>query len=341
MTFQASWAQGRHIGEVESDQPWLDFRGGIMTASLGHGAKPVMEALGRTIQEGLVNSYTNYSMSEQELHHLLFRFCNIYSWRLQSTGAEAIDRVIQIVGVVKGRLPRIAVVKGGFHGKSLYMAPARYDCPWGNPLGIVTVDPDDLGAAPDFDVLLFEPVQSLTGHVADEAALRELCNDRAAFLVADEMVTGFYRCGVRFASELADFIVSGKGLGQGVPLAVLGMPRVLADVVPPVDWSTTAAGNNLCTNIGAAVLRHLLDNEQTIAMLAGECEYQLRRVGCRVARGALGFYYSSDPARLRGVLHDRRILATVRDDGVLRLGPSFETTVAEFDELKAALEEAE
>lgn len=317
---------------------WIDFRSGIMTGLLGHNSPVVNDALLKVIKTGIVNSYTNYTPSEQRLRERLTQLDPNYTWRLLSTGAEAIDRALQLVSVYYGRPPVVVVVEGGFHGKTMHLAPARFDVPWGNPLRLVKVKPDlsDLPAA--FDVLIYEPIQSLTGYVANERLYREACNDAGAYLLADEMVTGFFRTGRRFYTGGADIIVSGKSLGQGLPIAVIGLCQKLARLTLPVDWSTTAAGNNLCTTVAAAVLDHYLDHEATIQLKVKGVAKHFRDIGLTEVYGALAFFRAADPQKTRDRLASAGILATLRDDGVLRLGPSIYTPADAFQKLGVALE---
>ncbi|UPT53312.1 hypothetical protein [Synechococcus phage Ssp-JY38] len=321
---------------------WLDFRAGIMTATLGHGHPAVTRGVNNALTAGLVNSYTNHSSAALDLMALLIGYAPDYNWKLLSTGVEAIDRALQLVSKYLNRAPRVAALRGGFHGKTMHIAPVRWDnLPWRNPLGIQVVPPHELDEI-DFDVLLYEPIQSLTGVLPNEMVLRQVCSSKGAFLVADEMVTGFMRTGKRFASTMADIIVAGKGLGQGLPLSTIGIrtSSPLAHVALPVDWSTTAAANNLCAQVGLAVLQWLIDNEARVKQLCAANERRYTDQLGAAGYGNLGFMYipRRQVAAVQASLQRHRILATIREDGIMRLGPSFFAGETEFTLLQEAIE---
>lgn len=317
---------------------WLDFRSGIMNVTLGHGHHVVMDALEEVVACGLVNSYYNYSTNLHMLEAELGRFSPNYRWRVMSTGAETIDRAVQVAAVRLGRMPRIAAVRGGFHGKMMPYTVMRHpDAPWGNPFDIITFDVYDQNV-PDFDVLLYEPLMNLTSQRVDEHWLRELCNERDALMVADEMITGFYRCGKRLLSEQADIVVSGKGLAQGVPIAVIGLRHGLHTVDIPPAWSTTASGNNLCATVALRVVQHLLRHEEGVKQASQQNQERLESLGF-TATGSLGFMAHPDPDGLQDALHRHRVLATIREDGLLRVGPCLGNSDKDFEQVKQALED--
>lgn len=331
--------EGNYLWDTKGDK-WLDFRSGIMSASLGHGSKVIGEALRSVTESGIVNSYTNYSENEQKLRLLMGDFAPGYVWRLLSTGAETLDRAMQVAYMHFRRPIQVAVIKGGFHGKMMQMSFMREpNGPWGNPFKILSLPLNATKVWPHFDLLFYEPVMNLVGVVPDEKLLRKLCDDRGALMVADEMITGFYRCGPRFVSKMADIIVSGKGIGQGAPLAVIGVQNKLAEIDIPVAWSTTAAGNNISATIGLYVLRHMMRNEEVIKNSVRNIEERLLDAGLW-AMGALGFK-QVDKSRIADVNHrmtQHRVIATLRDDGLMRVGPSFITNARDFEIFNRVLE---
>lgn len=305
----------------EDGEEWLDMLGGILNVSLGHKSTPVTQALYAVLQSGLVTSYDRPSHASAMLTELLGEYDKRFRWRLLNTGAEAIERAVQVVAHNIGRLPTIAVLKDSFHGKSISMAGIRYDVPWGNPLDVLTINPES-GFLPDFDMLIYEPVSGWDGKVHDEPYLRGICDERGAFLVVDEMITGFLRCGHRFVNTTADMVVSGKGLSQGAPLAVLGISPQLATNLS-IGWNTTGGGNNLSASIGLAVLRYLICNEQLLMKRVALIELFLTLNGFGRVYGALGFRdMKGDPATVRAVFEQNHVIASWHGK-VLRIGPNF------------------
>lgn len=319
----------------EKDERWLDLLSGILNVSLGHGSIPVRDALRDVLGTSIVNTYDRPTVYTEEFTKLLKAYEPAYDWKLLNTGAEAVERAIQVVACAINRRPTVAVLRDSFHGKSLSMACARYEVPWGNPMGIVEVDPYRGHHNPKFDVLIYEPIGGWAGKRADEAALRELCEANGAYLVADEMITGFGRCGTRFLSVSADMIISGKGVAQGVPLAVLGIGSRLSMLKLPIGWNTTCGGNNLSASVGLSVLRHLMLNEEFYHTRTAFIEKELQSMGFD-ACGALGFRAIENPKRMREIFEARRIIVSWHGN-TMRVGPSFVTTHTQLTELRETL----
>jgi 4-aminobutyrate aminotransferase-like enzyme len=311
---------------------------GILNVSLGHGCDTVSEALEEVQRCGLVNSYDRQSENADALRAMLGEYEPRFTWKLLNTGAEAIERAIQVACCAFQRPVRVAVLEDSFHGKTITMSNIRYDVPWGNPINVVTIDP--AADVPEFDVLIYEPIRGWDGAVANEWQLRKLCDERRALLVADEMITGFMRCGERFMNNNADMVVSGKGLAQGTPLAVLGMTPDLVPRKFSIGWNTTGGGNNLSATIGLRVLEFLTEHEQALDAAVCSIEMSLKAMGFK-SWGALGFKrMQADPKRMNAVFEKRRIIASWHDP-FLRVGPSFITTEEELDQLARVLKEAE
>lgn len=322
---------------------WLDMQSGILNTPFGHGSSVISDALGQVLRDGLVNTYDRPSRAQGELIELMDIYKPGYTWKPFNTGAEAIEKAIQVAASYFGRLPRIAVLPNSFHGKMLSMAWANYGdkVPWGNPLDLIIVDPNE-PANPDFDVLIYEPVQGWDGTVNNEARLRELCNERAALRIADEMITGFMRCGKRFMSQHADIIVCGKGISAGVPLSMLGFRQVLLDDSKgtiATGWRTTGAGNNLASTVGLYSLKALLEAEEEILLMVSGIQTFLEKLGFS-ATGALGFKALKHYAETKAFFEEDGLIASFHCPPKVRVGPAFTTDQAAFIRLATILEQA-
>jgi len=317
---------------------WLDLLSGILNVSLGHGSPVVRRALREIDVTGLINTYDRPSENSFRLKDLMGVYDDRFDWHLLNTGAEAIERAIQVASSLKYEPVKIAVLRNSFHGKSISMSYGRYrNVPWGNPISLMEIDPDEESSLiPDFDVLLYEPLAGWDGTFARETRLRTLCDEREAFLIADEMITGFLRCGHRFLNRTADMVISGKGLAQGAPLAVLGIKHELMPLFHlDIGWNTTTGGNNLSSTIGLHVLRHLIEEEEELLSNIQRIENALSDMGFS-ADGALGFMQlkKGSSGALRESFERHHVIASWHED-CLRVGPSFITT----DDELAVLEE--
>lgn len=325
---------------------WLDLQSGILNTPFGHNSEAIKVALSEILRHGLVNTYDRVSENQVEFLNLMEFYAPGYTWKPFNTGAEAIEKAIEVAATHFGRLPKIAVLKNSFHGKMLSMAWANFGdkLPWGNPLNIVSIDlsPEspDGQREPDFDVLIYEPIQGHDGTVNREEVLRVMCNQRGALLIADEMITGFMRCGKRFMSKTADIIVSGKGVSAGVPLSLLGFkPAILHEHngTIPVGWRTTGAGNNLAMTVGLASLRILIDMEDDLRNMIVTIEDSLTSMGFN-ATGALGFKDLKNQPATKSFFESQRLIASFHCPPKVRVGPSFITSEFELGKLRDALE---
>lgn len=332
---------------VDSDRnSWLDLQSGILNTPFGHGSAVIRTALADVIDLGLINTYDRANMAHEDLLVLMDSYKPGYTWKPFNTGAEAIEKAIQVAATHFGRLPNIAVLRNSFHGKMLSMAWANFGDKllnaWGNPLKLIRIDPED-SENPDFDALIYEPVQGHDGTVNDEERLRVLCNQRGALLIADEMITGFMRCGKRFMSKTADIIVCGKGISAGVPLSMLGFkPKLLEehnDTIP-VGWRTTGAGNNLAMTVGCASLGMIIHTEKSIKDIVDGIEKRLTSLGFH-ATGAFGFKILKNQEATKSYFEDQRIIASWHNPPMVRVGPSFMTTMEDLDALEHALDEVD
>lgn len=321
---------------------WLDMQSGILNTPLGHDSRVIRRALTKVHATGLINTYDRQGDAAARLVEAMELYKHGYTWKLFNTGGEALDKAVQIVATIFGRAPTIAVLPESFHGKLLSLSWAHYgdSLPWGNPLNLIVVDPA-IGTDRHFDALIYEPVQGHGGKVTREEEVRQLCWERGAILIADEMITGFLRCGKRFMSETADIVVTGKGISGGAPLSLLGFSKKLP--LPqgqiPVGWRSTGVGNNLCATIGLAILEDLIDRQDAYLRSVGLIESRLTGLGFS-ATGALGFKRLKHFDAAKEVFERRRVIASWHNKPNLRVGPSFVTNESELGFLASVLEEA-
>ena len=122
----------------------------------------------------------------------------------------------------------------------------------------------------DISAILVEPVQGRGGEIVPPGwflpALRSLADRAGALLIFDEIYTGFYRTGPRFACEHGaarpDLICLGKALTSGFPLAAcLGRAQVMDNAWPESTGealhTSTFLGNPLGCRMALESLRLL------------------------------------------------------------------------------------
>jgi putrescine---pyruvate transaminase len=194
------------------------------------------------------------------------------------------------------------------------------------------------------------------GYLADA---QRICNERDVLFVADEVITGFGRCGSWFASERwglqPDILTCAKGITSGyLPLgAVIAAPRVAEPFFRKgVMWrhgytysGHAAACAAALANLDIVERDHLVERAaalegelvETLAPLADLAHVREVRAGtgalAAVALDAEVVPAASAMAQLRraGVL--TRVLA----DGALQISPPFVTTRADLEGLADAI----
>ncbi|MEU6721112.1 aspartate aminotransferase family protein [Nonomuraea sp. NPDC046802] len=210
-------------------------------------------------------------------------------------GCDAVEVALKLARVQTGRM-RVLAVEGGFHGKSLGALGAtwnpRYREPLADALAPVThipPTPDAVArevARGDVAAFLFEPVQGEGGiiPVAPEL-LRQWARDARAndvFVIADEIQTGFGRCGFLSLSQHygidVDAILFGKSMGGGVmPLSALVCTNELYQPLlqDPFLHSSVFSGHPLSCAAGSAALDLLSEHLDAIRALSNSFENML------------------------------------------------------------------
>jgi 4-aminobutyrate aminotransferase-like enzyme len=215
------------------------------------------------------------------------------------------------------------------------MAGIRYDIEWGNPMNVVELDTSRDAPKQKFDLLIYEPVSGWDGTWNNPIRMRALADEQDALLVADEMITGFGRCGFRFMSYDPDMIVSGKGLAQGAALSVLGIRKGLDENIS-IGWNTTCGGNNLSASIGLATLQYLMRNETELKNKVLRIENFLRQRRFGRAYGALAFRDLANAKQTRVAFEQKRVIASWHGN-VMRIGPNFLMSDDELNQFADAM----
>lgn len=257
---------------------YLDFLGGIAVCALGHSHPAVVSAVQK--QAAMLLHCSNLYLIEGQA--LLAKalldgspfgkafFCN--------SGAEANEAAIKLARkyarAVRHEEERYEIVTAlnSFHGRTLATVTATGQPKYQKgfeplPPGFRYVPFND---APALDravgdrtaAVLLEAIQGEGGvHVADEAYLkraRQVCDERGALLILDEVQTGMGRTGKMFAFEHygiePDAITLAKALGGGVPIGALLAKDEVAAAFTPGTHASTFGGNPLACAAALAVV---------------------------------------------------------------------------------------
>ncbi|HEY1829544.1 MAG TPA: acetylornithine transaminase [Acidimicrobiales bacterium] len=259
---------------------YLDFITGLAVVSLGHAHPEVADAVAtqaRTLAH-VSNLYGNALGPEVALtiDRLInggtgqaggqVFFCN--------SGAEANECALKLARRWAG-LGRHGVISAdnSFHGRTLATLTAtgqpEKQAPFlPLPEGFVHVPYDDVDALDQaldpatVSAVLLEPLQGEGGVVTPSSdylrAVRDLCTERNALLILDEVQTGLGRTGHWFAFQAQglepDVVTMAKALGNGMPVGACWARAEVAAAFGPGDHGSTFGGQPLALSAAKATL---------------------------------------------------------------------------------------
>jgi predicted acetylornithine/succinylornithine family transaminase len=269
--------EGVRLWDADGNE-YLDFVAGIAVMSVGHSHPAVVEAI--RSQAGMLAHVSNLYYTEPQVL-LARRLHELLGWGkafFANSGAEANECAVKLARRwqrERGRPERAGLVAalGSFHGRTVATLaatghPAKHE-PFA-PLPPELVhhvplnDADALGSALDAGIggLLLEVVQGEGGiNIATPEylkAARELCDERGALLIFDEVQTGLGRTGRWFGFQHAgvtpDVVTLAKALGGGLPIGACIAREEIADAFKPGDHATTFGGGPVPCAAALAVL---------------------------------------------------------------------------------------
>jgi 4-aminobutyrate aminotransferase / (S)-3-amino-2-methylpropionate transaminase / 5-aminovalerate transaminase len=284
-------AEGARIEDVDG-RTYIDFAGGLGCQNTGHGLPAVVAAIHEQADRYLhqcfmVGMYEPYVEVCRRLAELSPCRGEEQKSILLNSGAEAVENAVKIARAATGR-PAVVVFDRAFHGRTLLtmtmtskvvpykrgfgpFAPEVYRTPAPYPYRGITTDDaiHELETLFKADVdpqsvacVVLEPVQGEGGFVDMPLdfppRLKELCAKHGILYVDDEVQSGVGRTGPVWAIEHygvePDFLVSGKSLGGGLPLAGVTGPAEIMDAVAAGGLGGTFGGNPLSCAAALAVL---------------------------------------------------------------------------------------
>ena len=279
----------------ENGTEYLDFAAGIAVASLGHAHPKLVAAIQRQAETLITCPNILYNDRRSELLAKLVEIAprSLKRAFLCNSGAESIEAALKFARLHTGRSNFVTAMRG-FHGRTMGAVSATYTPKYREPFmplipgfSYVPLNKiDRLESAIDDNTaaVMFELVQGEGGVNPAQAdfvaAARELCSERGALLIIDEIQTGFCRTGKMFACEhfdlQPDLMCIAKAMAGGVPI---GATLVSGDIeVATGQHGTTFGGNPLaCAAALAAIEVYQTDDLAARAAELGEYfEQQLR-----------------------------------------------------------------
>ena len=278
--------EGCWVWDVDGNR-YLDCLAAYSAVNQGHCHPRIVAALTRQAE---LLTLTSRAFHNDQMGPFLSQLCELMGYDRalpMNTGAEAVETAIKAtrkwgyeVRGVAADAAEIIVMSGNFHGRTTAIVGFSTDPqardgfgPFAPGFKIVPYgDIDALAAAfgPNTVGVLAEPIQGEAGVVVPPegflTSMAELCSDRGALMIADEVQTGLGRTGKLLATQWEDVrpdvLILGKALGGGVyPVSAVLADDEVMGVFRPGDHGSTFGGNPLAAAVAREALAVLLDEE--------------------------------------------------------------------------------
>ncbi|MFD2725612.1 aspartate aminotransferase family protein [Hyunsoonleella rubra] len=282
LAIEVSHAEGSYIYDTDG-KAYLDFVAGVSACTLGHGNSKVSEAIKTQLDKYLhVMVYGEYIQKPAvELTKLLANHLPepLEKTYLTNSGTEAIEGALKLAKRATGRSEIIAAEKAyhgntmgslsvmGFEERKQAFRPLLPDVrfiEFNNTSHLKHISKKTA-------CVILETIQGGAGFIEPKKdylrKVRERCTEVGALLILDEIQPGIGRTGKLFGFEhyncIPDILVTGKGLGGGMPIGAFTASGKLMDLLmdnPKLGHITTFGGHPLIAAAAHATLKEVVED---------------------------------------------------------------------------------
>ena len=266
--------EGARLWDSDGNE-YIDCVGGQGAANLGHANAALADAI--AAQARTLISCPEMFYNDRRAEYIA-RLVSVAPAGLQrvflcNSGTEALEAALKFARATSGRKEFVATMRG-FHGRTMGALSATWEKKYREPFeplvpGYRHVAYNDLAAldaavTDQTAAVILEVVQGEGGVRPGTAdylrGAQQLCRERGALLILDEVQTGFGRTGALFASEhyglSPDLLCVAKSMAGGLPMgAVLIGERV--GPLPSQSHGSTFGGNPLASAAALAALDYI------------------------------------------------------------------------------------
>ena len=355
--------EGAHLWD-EAGKEYIDCVGGQGAANVGHGNSAVAEAIAAQARTLISLTEIFYNDKRAAMEEKLVAISPNHADRvfLCNSGAEAIEAAIKFSRFATGRSGIVAMMRS-FHGRTMGALSATWNPKYREPF---------MPLVPDFSFTPYDNLAKARAAITDQTAgvlvevvqgeggvhpgsrefllgLQDVCRERGAMLIVDEVQTGFARTGKMFASEHygleADFVCVAKSIAGGLPMGAVMIGERVKKLEPMIHGSTFG-GNPLACAAGLAAIG-FIEKEKLAARAAELGTYMMGRLQriespmVREVRGMglmIGVELKQKVTPYLMALMERGVLALPAGLNVLRLLPPL---VIEKNDLDVVAEQIE
>ncbi len=279
LSLEISKAKGSYIYD-QKGKKYLDFIAGVSANTLGHNHSKVVNAIKDQADLYLhVMVYGEFIQSPQvELSKLLVKNLpdSLNSVYLTNSGTEATEGAMKLAKRVTGR-GEIISAKNAYHGNtqgSMSVCGKEEQNSAFRPLipGIKFIEfnnESNLDLISDQTAaVILETIQGGAGFIEPQndylKKVKQKCEEVGAMLILDEIQSGIGRTGKFYGFEnyhvIPDILVTGKGLGGGMPIGAFISSKKNMDTLirnPKLGHITTFGGHPVIAAAALATLQEL------------------------------------------------------------------------------------
>jgi 4-aminobutyrate aminotransferase-like enzyme len=293
----------------------LDFRSGVMTASMGHAPQRLIDPMVRAVKRGMAQAWYSPNTIRERAIEAMRRILppSFEDVLFLVTGSEAVEVACRMAMELRpGK--KVAHFEGNYHGNTKWILE--------NLNGDKGVSfPMDHGDFPKgVGVMVMTPYLAAWCAWMEpqrEDKFREWLLAEDIILIDDEVQAGFGRCGAwwgyqRYFSLDPHFIVFGKAATGLLPCSGIAVRVDVAGLISQGDWISTHAGNPICLSVLAENVRWMIREDAPQLAMAIENRIESWATGmAHDGRGAAWSIY------LRSAEQAKRVIDTCADSVML------------------------
>ena len=246
---------GSRVWDVDGHD-YIDWSMSLAAVTLGHGYPPVVAAVERQLQDGILFSLP-HPLEAEVAERLCAMIPCAQQVRFVKTGSEAFEALLRVARCATGR-DVIVTVGAGYHSWHSAFSAVKLHHPGVPKAYEALIDSFEYNDLESLDAALSRHVGNVAAVILEPTLLippapgfledaRRLAHQAGALFVLDEVVTGFRWAlagGQEYFGVVPDLAIFGKGMtGIGMPLACLAGPR---DLMKHAEWiSGTFGGETL------------------------------------------------------------------------------------------------
>ncbi len=348
---------GAHVWDSDGRE-YLDFVAGIAVNSVGHCHPKVVGAVKAQAERLIHTSNLYYTENQVLLAEELKGLMDMDKAYFCNSGAESVEAALKLTRRAKGR-SKIVAAERAFHGRTLGALGTTYKSAYREPFRPLSeaafvpyndVEALKAAATSDTGAVILEPVQGEAGvYVAESdylSAAREICDDRNALLIFDEVQTGFGRTGEWFGKDhfavKPDIMTLAKAMASGLPMGAMLAAGEAAEVLTKGDHGSTFAGGPVVCAAALAVI-DVIREEKLVARSRENGAYlksELAKLGPREVRGLglmVGIDLDADCKSLVEKALAQGVLINSTGEHTLRLIPPLVVDKKEIDQVVSVI----